>query len=371
MAVRGFEAGTGAAALLLRFAERGGLRRRSAECACVIAMLAGPAAQAHAADAAPTPAAAATLPPAGSAAEHFAAGERAYARGDYLQSAAEFRQAYLTAAHPASLWNQARALHRAREDARAATCYRAYLDTAPADSADRDAATRALAELSSTLGRADIQLEPDTKAYLDGATEPELFLTIYLAPGQHRVVARSGDNEIRASADIHSEAGKVRAVLLTRSAPQPGAQGGPEVQLSQVGAGTAGVASGVPALPLRVPSTDGSTLPESPKSSLRQLPPWVLAPLGAATIGIFTGAGLTGAATMRAQSRYLDSRSTVDFEAGKNLQSNTNWYLGIGIGVAAITTLVAAVFVDYASTPNKHTALRRRNLQLESAGVRW
>jgi hypothetical protein len=303
--------------------------------------------------AAPPPATAASET---SAASHFEAGELAYARGDYLQSAEEFRLAYRGAAHPAALWNQARALHRAREDARAATCYRAYLDTAPVGSSDRDAATRALGELAAKVGRVDIQAEPGTTVVIDGV-DAEPFRTVYLAAGDHRLTGRAQDGTLLVTLDVRVEPGAVRAILLARAVPQT------KVAPPALATGSAEASKAQAPEP-------GAKLPQAASpSSLRKLPAWTLVPLGGVTLGAFTAVALTGAATMRAQSRYLDSRTTLDFEAGKSLQTTTNTWVVIGVGLAVLTAAVAAIFVDYGGTPPTAQARIRRRQATVGEGL--
>jgi hypothetical protein len=78
------------------------------------------------------------------AARAFSQGQRAFKKGDFRHAAESFETAYKDAPHPSSLWNAARAWHRARELARAANLYAKFLREAPADSRDRNSAQAAI-----------------------------------------------------------------------------------------------------------------------------------------------------------------------------------------------------------------------------------
>ena len=149
------------------------------------------------------------------AAKAFAEGVKAFAAKDYATAALRFDEADRLAPHPNAVWNLARALQRGGERARAADAYTRYLREAPPDAHDRDAATRALDELSPQLVRIDITA-PGFDSVLVDARRVEGH-SAFVEPGHHVVEGHSGDKVV--TADASGDAGAV--VPLTLSIPVP------------------------------------------------------------------------------------------------------------------------------------------------------
>lgn len=280
----------------------------------------------------------------GSARESFTRGETAYRAGDYLMAAKSFHRAYVLAPHMAAVWNEARSWERAREIAKAATAYRAYLEMAPADAADRDSATRSMADISVHVARVDLSVEADLWVTVDEDPDVLMWKTVYLAEGPHRIRGRDLAGVIRAEYTVDLRAGGERALRIDSEKPSVSALPTPTA-----------VTTALP--PPLVPSVEPPPLnrvqdaPTDDPKGLRVLPPWTLVPLSVVALGSFGLMGISGAATLSAQGRYLDSRSRTDYETGHTLQDRTNLLLGMGIGFTVVTALAAVFFTDWSKSP--------------------
>jgi hypothetical protein len=149
------------------------------------------------------------------AAKAFAEGVKAFAAKDYATAALRFDEADRLAPHPNAVWNLARALQRGGERARAADAYTRYLREAPPDAHDRDAATRALDELSPQLVRIDVTAPGFDSVLVDGRRVEDH--STFAEPGHHVVEGHVGDKVVGAEAT--GDAGAV--VPITLAVPSP------------------------------------------------------------------------------------------------------------------------------------------------------
>jgi hypothetical protein len=147
------------------------------------------------------------------AAKAFAEGVKAFAAKDYATAALRFDEADRLAPHPNAVWNLARALQRGGERARAADAYTRYLREAPPDAHDRDAATRALDELSPELVRIDVTAPGFDSVLVDGRRVEDH--STFAEPGHHVVEGHVGDKVVGAEAT--GDAGAVVPITRPRT----------------------------------------------------------------------------------------------------------------------------------------------------------
>ncbi|NUO47338.1 MAG: tetratricopeptide repeat protein, partial [Polyangiaceae bacterium] len=257
------------------------------------------------------------------AAERFAAGEKAYADGDFVRAAESFEAAYASDPQPAALWNAARSWHRGGEPARAANLYHLSLRETPGGAADRDEATRALVELTTKLGRLEIVAPGATVVEVDQkATRSS---SVFVNPGSHLVEATIEGERVRQEVTI--DPGAAKTVLLERT-PPPRAEPPP-------------------------PSPPGAQ-PKPTAPAPRDhggVTPWVLAPFAGATAlaGALTIA--SGVDTLIARGQYLDipedERTQAQYDDGKFKQDRTNVLIGVTAGLALVTGAVAVFAIDW------------------------
>jgi len=244
------------------------------------------------------------------AARAFAEATRAFEAGDYVRAGEAFELAYREGPHYSPLWNAARSWDHAGDEIRAANLYARYLREAPPEAPDRDRATAALVRLSAHLGKVEIHAAEAVR--LDGREIDGPI--VYVAPGDHQAVAGASQTTFRAVAG--------ESVSVTLAAPeQP------------------------PSAPPSVPPP-----PPAPIVERSGLPP-VVAVVGAALAVV--GGGLTiasGADTVAKKHAFLDDRTQANLDAGRSAEVRTNVALGLTIGVAAVTGVVALFFTDWRAT---------------------
>ncbi len=259
------------------------------------------------------------------AAEHFAAGERAFAAGDFLRAAEAFEAAHRAAPQPAALWNAARSWHKAGEVARAANLYRRYLRDAPEGAADRDEATRAMVALGARLGRLDVVAPGAAAVSVDGQLVESS--TWFVNPGTHLVSADlQGARVVR---EVSVEEGGVRTVVLE---PPP-------------------AVAGDPPRPGPAPTRPPAARPVPKAEEHGGAGPWLFG-LVAGTTAL--SAGLTiasGVDTLLARNEYLDipeDERTLDlYDQGKFKQDRTNVMIGVTGGLALVSAAVAVFAIDW------------------------
>ena len=249
------------------------------------------------------------------AAKAFREGQKAYAAGDYRRAAQSFEEAYVAKPHHDAMWNAARSWQRAGEPARAANDYAHYLDIAPAKAMDRDSATTALNELTTRLGRVEVQKAGATSVRFDGnAIEA---MVVYVAPGEHVAEADSSGGPVRKVFSVEA-GGSVSVTLTPPPKPEP-----------------------------IVKPDDPPPKPEPPPKPLK---PWV----------VYVGSGLTLAAAGVATWQGLDTVSRKDdfnkaptqgrLDDARGAELRTNLAIGGAVGFALITGALAVFLVDWGRT---------------------
>ena len=273
------------------------------------------------------------------AARSFAGGEQLFAKGDFLRAATSFEEAHARAPHSASSWNAARSWHRAGELDRAANRYTHFLADAPSDAPDRDAALRALRELSPRLGRFEIQAAGLEDVRVDG--EPARPPTVYVYPGSHLITARSGDRTITRTERV--EAGLVASVVLGAAAagrvePGPTSSPAPSATVVALAPTSASLVSASP-----TPAPAPAPAPAATFAGL-----W---PVRGATLAVGVITVAFAALTVASGVDTLDSRAAYDaavaggdaagarslFAEGVAKQQRTNGLAAGLIGAAALT----------------------------------
>ncbi|HEY6463515.1 MAG TPA: hypothetical protein VIY73_25280, partial [Polyangiaceae bacterium] len=151
------------------------------------------------------------------AAQAFAQGVKAYQQGDFALAASRFAEAHRLLPHPNATWNEARALMRAGDQARAANAYGRYLDEAPKDAPDRADAVHRLDDLARHLLRIDVAAAGYDTVLVDGALLRDHG--VYVDPGHHVVEAHTGDQVARK--DVDGDAGATVRVDLPAPTPAP------------------------------------------------------------------------------------------------------------------------------------------------------
>ncbi len=243
--------------------------------------------------------------------EAYEQGKAAFEARDYLRAAKLFLDAYRLAPRHDPLWNAARALDLGGEPARAANLYSRYLDEAPPEAKDRDRATAARKELAARLGRLEVQARGVTDVRLDGA--PLEGTSVYVAPGEHVVVGRAGEAEVRARPTV--AAGEAAGVVLEPPAAAP-----PQV---------------------------AATVP--PPRGARVLPRgvvWIGAGVTAVLAGVTVASGVD---TLAAKRRYDAAPSGGLLDDGRAKETRTNALFWSSLAAGALTGVAAIWLVDWSA----------------------
>jgi hypothetical protein len=278
--------------MVRRQTRRGGLCGRCVSWVCALALLAVFAPPAYAEEAQAR------------AARAFADAERAFGAHEYGRAAALFEDAYSASPHPAALWNAARSRHLGGEMAAAANLFARFLRAAPA-SEDRDEAKATLSKIERLVGRLTVTAPPGAHVEVDGK-RLDLGDAIYLEPGQHTVVATS----------VHG--GPVRRTLRIVAAS---------------------VASVDMTPPVSAPAVEDAARPKEREG--HGLPPLFALVSGGATL-VASGVAVWSGLDVLAQRRQWDrSGSNVDLDLGLEKQTRTNVLIGVAVGLAVVTTVVA------------------------------
>lgn len=262
------------------------------------------------------------------AAKTFAEGERAFSAGAYRRAAVLFEEAYGAAAHPATLFNAAKARAQAGDHALAANHY-ARLDSDASPPADRADARSALAALQPKVGYLQVRGDFDSSA-VDGVPLGPSG-RIYVEPGEHLITGQRRDTKLKKTARVaagQSVTVDLIAEVATKEAP-----------------------------------------PSPPRSS--GLPRVVTYILGGATIvsgGVTTWSGLDTLAKkdefdpVYANGRATDANARLD--DGLAAQTRTNVLLGVTVGLAVLTG-VAVLLTDWRrSSAASFRAARHEDLPL-------
>lgn len=252
----------------------------------------------------------------GQAAKAFADGERAFAAGSYRRAAALFEQAYAEAAHPATLFNAAKARAQAGDHARAANHY-ARLDSDASAPADRADARSALAALAPKVGYLQVRGDFD-EATVDDATLGPSGRT-YVEPGEHVVL------------------GKRRGKLLKK---------------------TVKIAAGQT---LTVDLVGEEPAPASPEEKSSGLPRVVTYILGGATVVAGGFAVWSGVDTLAKRDEFQNqagssaAQSNAALDDGLARQTRTNVLIGVTIGLGVLTG-IAILLTDWKASSSPRAA---------------
>jgi hypothetical protein len=264
------------------------------------------------------------------AARSFAEGLAAFEARDYRRAATLFEAAYAAKPHHAALWNAARSWHHAGEDVLSANALERYLREAPPDAPNRDDANATLAEVSKRVGRVQLRLVGVSRPQLDGAPIVGLEGTLYVAPGEHVVTGEDGHGEA-VKKPFTARRGETTNVTWTPPAEGERERGRERERDPDRG---------------RDPERDRERERVEGDGS-RVLSPWVVAGGGVLVAGGVVGTILSGLDTLNKRSAFLSNQTQARLEAGFSSQTRTNVILGATIGVAALTTVVALLFVDW------------------------
>jgi hypothetical protein len=241
------------------------------------------------------------------AAKEFHDGERAFAAGDFRKAAESFEAAYRAKPHHAPLWNAARSWGKAGEPVRAANLLEKYLQEAPAGARDRDQATAALADLEKRLGRLEVRSSGVTDVKVDDADAKGIKL--YVTPGEHIVSGSVEGKAVRKVLNV--EPGQVVSVTLTPPKEEP---------------------------------VKGDPPPPPPPQ--KGLSPWFV--VGGAAVTAVSGGFLvaSGFDTVAKKDAFLAAPTQPNLDSAFSAQTRTNVLLGVTIGLAVVTSVVA-IFVNW------------------------
>lgn len=270
------------------------------------------------------------------AAKDFAEGDKAFKAGSYKHAAESYERAYKRLPHPSSLWNAARAWHRAGERARAANLYAQYLREAPASARDRNSAQKALKDLSNRLARVEIHATDIEDVKVDGT--PIDTPAVYVTPGAHVVEGRTKDSRpVRQAQNV--EAGDVVSVALVPPPIAPAKSVEPEKPADKKPAAGGGGGGWSPA---------------------------VFYVGGAVTLALAGVSVWSGLDTLQAKNAFDQNPTPDALDAGRQKQLRTNILIGATAGVGVLTLAAAAFFVDWSAGPDKK---KEASVSLAQAGA--
>lgn len=272
-----------------------------------------------------------------SAAQEFDEGRRLFQEKQYSDAAAHFENAYHDAPSGGAIRAAVRARVEAKEEARAATLAAIALRTSENDVATTKFLNGVVEAAKPKLLALRITCEAPCEIALDGklvSLSADTTFHIFVSPGAHQGAASFVGRAAPATAfSVEGAAGQSREIALVAK-PEPVA--GPHPH-------------GVP--------FEGDPLPPPPPPSRK--------PLSKAFF--FTGLGLTvaaggativsGALTLstpgtdqvRRDCAGLDS-SCATYQDGKSAELRTNIFLGVTVGLAVVTTIVAFL-TDFSGAP--------------------
>lgn len=258
------------------------------------------------------------------AAQVFAEAERAFKSADYERAAKLFEEAHQLRPHPASLANAAKARRLMGDLAASANHYQELASTSQA-SDDVKEAKAALAALAPMLGRLTIvESRANHRVALDGAPLARAQLgpgrSVYVTPGTHQIESVDGEGRVtrRAARILDGEASTI--------------------ELEE--AATRAVTSSPPQSAPRSMTTPAD-------HSSFQVSPLVTA-IAAGVVLI--GAGVTtwsGVDTLNERSAWDAHPSNATLDSGLDKQRRTNLLLGVTLGTAAVTGVLAIFFTRW------------------------
>jgi hypothetical protein len=280
------------------------------------------------------------------AATRFDEGTKAFESGDFRRAAESFDVAYRLAPNVDTLWNAARAWHRAGETARAATLYARYLRDAPPTASDRAAATAQLAALSPKLARIEVHGDDLRDLRIDAV--PSEDRVVYVSRGAHVVSATVGGKAMRKDQQVG--AGDVVSVVFDEASLPPSP---PEAHP-----------------PLPAPGAfprDPAREPEPGQARHKGWSPWVFAG-GAFLTSVAVGFTIaSGVDTLDALSAFNAKGTQSNLSSGTSKQLRTNVLLGTSVGLGALTAATGIWLVDW------HPGVAHVEVGITpvGGGVRW
>jgi hypothetical protein len=249
----------------------------------------------------------------------FTEGRKAFGIGDYRQAGQKFEAAYARAPHHDALWNAARAWHKAGDWTRAANLYEKYLQTAPADAADRNSALAAQREISPKVARLEVQSSDEIGSITVDA-QPLEGKTIYVTPGSHVVegkLTKAPDEGEAVRVTQVVAGGDSVSVALARPAPPPPAPA-PVVMMTPA------------------PATTTTSPPAEPEHRKGISPVFFI--VGAVATAAVGGVAIwSGLDTVHRKDDYLKSLTQSQLDDGKAAQTRTNILIGVTAGLGALT----------------------------------
>lgn len=154
------------------------------------------------------------------AARLFAAGEAAYARGDYRAAAHAFEAAHAREPRAAAIYNAALMWQHEGEKARAADAFSLALDRDDLDDAARANAEASLAVLRSELGWLVVSGPADARVSVGHLAEAKLPRRVHLPPGAYVVAVTFAAGASR-SIPVTVERGKEQTLTIEAPLPAP------------------------------------------------------------------------------------------------------------------------------------------------------
>jgi hypothetical protein len=133
---------------------------------------------------------------------YFAKGEELFEKGEYLEAATAFQQAYALSPHPSALSNIGYCYEYAKSYVKAVTTYREFL----AADLEKDPTTvedirNRLARLQRLVGELHIQCRPgECTAEIDGVLKGDTSdgtLVLLMEPGKYSILVRQADEQSR------------------------------------------------------------------------------------------------------------------------------------------------------------------------------
>jgi hypothetical protein len=341
----------------------------------------------------------------GAAARAFQRGQRAQLRHEYSRAAALFELADEAAPSPAALRSAIRNWDAAGNAARAATLARLAVERYPHDVATMRLAAGVLTQRARSLGSLRAHCAPACALVVDGrSTTPTRSIDheIYLAPGEHAIVAEYGDGRATRQR-LHLGGGEQRELTLQPPADPAHPRPATETPPPAATAAPVGDDNDLPSIDDAAWTTENSASARAPATPpgrapaalpARALPPPAMVERSGAAakrdrrlppIAPVLGVGLTlglGAVlvwsftdTISARDRYVEHPTADGYHDGVARESRTYGLLGgvAGLGVATLAVALFATNWHAGFTGGGHsprTALRL-SPQLAQTGSAW
>ncbi len=269
---------------------------------------------------------------------YFQQGELLVEKGEYIQAAEAFTQAYETMPHPSVLANVAYCYDKAGNIPKAVEVFRKYMALYEGE-ADTEAARERLQELKQRIGEIEITCPTDPcRVMIDGKVSGEAPFRAILDPGVHWVEAVAGDTVYkRISVTVQEE----HTVVLAMTPAQPEVQDTPP-----------------PPKPVEMASVprikSSSKIEKQSKKKMFGVPFWVASGTTIAALGV---TGVFGVRTLTLRNDYNDSGYTDKNlkEDGEQAKKITN-IMTIVTGTSAATACVFGILDILAHKERKQSA---------------